>query len=180
MSSKFDDAFVHVVGIEGKYSNDPKDSGGETMYGITLDVARSFGYGGRMQDLPLATAKEIYKRRYWEALNLEVMPTEIAKELFDTGVNLGVAAAGTFLQRCLNALNRQQSDYPDVVVDGVVGPKTIAALNAYLDVRKRLGVRVLLVAMNCLQGEFYISLVERREKDERFLFGWLSNRVALA
>jgi len=38
---------------------------------------------------------------------------------------------------------------------------------------------VLCRALNCLQGAYYIELAERREKDERFVYGWLKNRVVL-
>jgi hypothetical protein len=27
--------------------------------------------------------------------------------------------------------------------------------------------------INCLQGSFYIELCERREKDEKYIFGWM-------
>ena len=68
----------------------------------------------------------------------------IAAELFDTGVNMGPAVAATFLQRALSALNRNRSDYPDLVPDGRIGPATLAALDAFLAVRGRQGETVLL------------------------------------
>ena len=33
-----------IIGVEGGYVNDPSDSGGETNFGITVAVARQFGY----------------------------------------------------------------------------------------------------------------------------------------
>ena len=33
--SRFDDVFERVIGHEGGYSNDPNDSGGETIFGIS-------------------------------------------------------------------------------------------------------------------------------------------------
>jgi len=35
----------------------------------------------------------------------------------------------------------------------------------------------MVLALNCLQGAFYVELAEKREKDERFVYGWLLNRV---
>ena len=58
-----------------------------------------------------------------------------------------------------------------------MGPSTLKALNAYLTKRGTQGELVLLRALNCLQGAFYIELVERRYKDEVFIYGWLLNRV---
>lgn len=180
--SHFHQAFAAVVGLEGGYSDHPADSGGPTKYGITEAVARLFGYAGAMRDLPLDTAKAIYRQRYWDLMRLDdvaALSPSVAHEIFDTGVNCGQVVAGTFLQRALNALNRQGSDYPDMKVDGLIGPMTVATLRAFMGRRGRDGEAVLLKALNALQGARYVELVERRAKDEAFLFGWLQNRVAI-
>jgi len=88
--------------------------------------------------------------------------------------------AGKYLQRSLNALNQRGTFYSDVPVDGDVGPVTIAALRTFLRLRGVPGTTVLLRALNALQGAFYIELAERREKDEDFVYGWLSNRINFA
>lgn len=178
----FDDAFEKVVGIEGAYSNDPNDSGGETMYGITIQVARAYGYKDAMKDMPLSVAKVIYRKRYWEVLKLDDIckySQELAHELFDTGVNCGVGLAATLLQRALNVLNRQQKDYADIAVDGSLGPVSLYALAGFVKTRGEKGLTVLLTMLNCLQGAHYVTLAEKREKDEQFVFGWYANRVVL-
>lgn len=178
--SAFGEAIARVLPIEGGYSNNPDDSGGKTAWGITEDVARANGYDGPMWSMPVAVAKRIYKTQYWDTLDLDnLASTRVAHELFDTGVNCGVAVAGEFLQRALNALNRKQRDYPDVKVDGVVGPMTHNALRKFLETREDAGEDVLLKALNCLQGARYIRLAEQREKDEAFVFGWFKHRVFL-
>ena len=60
--NSFDDAFDALIGNEGGYSNNPKDPGGETMWGITARVARAAGYTGPMRDLPRDTAKAPFRR----------------------------------------------------------------------------------------------------------------------
>jgi len=102
---------------------------------------------------------------------------DIAGEMFDTGYNAGTSRAVRFLQRSLNALNRGGRDYDDQVVDGKIGRRTIGALKTYLEVRPRTGASVIFKCLNGLQTAFYIELVERREKDEKFLTGWIKNRV---
>ena len=181
--SHFAQAFMEVVLVEGGYSNHPYDSGKETMYGITEAVARAHGYQGLMRDLPLHQAEAIYRRAYWDLLRLDeiaLVALPIALELFDTGVNCGTGVAAEFLQRSLNALNRQQADYPDVKVDGDLGSKTLDAFKAYVYRRGIKGERVLMRALNCLQGARYIELAERREKDEHFVSGWMLNRITIA
>jgi lysozyme family protein len=82
------------------------------------------------------------------------------------------------LQRSLNALNGQGKYYADIAVDADVGPASIAALKAYLTKRGPEGEAVMLKALNCLQGDRYIELSEKRPANEDFLFGWLRTRVA--
>lgn len=169
----------NIIKVEGGYVFDPADSGGETNYGITLKVARDNGYNGPMKDMPRQVAFDIYANRYWDAVRADdilKLSSGIAEEVVDTGVNMGVGRAGRFLQRALNSLNNRATLYQDLVVDGKVGPATIGALSAYLSRRDE---QVLMKMLNCLQGAFYVELAERREKDERFVYGWFKNRVKL-
>lgn len=169
-----------LIGREGKYSNNPNDPGGETMWGITAANARRFGYLGPMREMPRETAASIYFDRYWIkpgfARVCDISP-DIAAELLDTGVNMGPAVAATFLQQCLNGLNRQGKDFPDVAEDGDVGPATLKALKAYVAKRGEEGVDVLLKLLNCLQGARYVQIVRGRPASEDFLYGWVRTRI---
>jgi lysozyme family protein len=169
-----------VIAREGGYSNHPADRGGATNWGITQAVARDNGFVGDMRALPRATAVAIYRRLYWDqpgyAFVAESAPS-IAAELFDTAVNMGVATATGFLQRALNALNRNQRDYPDLTVDRAIGARTLAALRAFSALRGKPGEAVLLKAIEAMQGERYIALAESRPANEAFLYGWLANRI---
>lgn len=169
----------NILAAEGGYVNDASDSGGETNFGITAAVARQFGYAGGMRHLTRATAFGIYSQLYWDKVkadDLLALSHAVCEEVVDTGVNMGTGRAGKFLQRSLNVLNNRASLYHDLTVDGAIGPATIIALRAYLDSRSE---QALVKALNCLQGAYYITLAERREKDERFVYGWLKNRVTL-
>lgn len=170
----------HIIDvIERGYVKDPDDSGGPTRYGITQAKAREHGYCGDMRHFPRSLAYEIYKTDYWTALGgaeIERLSPAIVAEIMDTGVNMGVSRAGEFLQRALNVFNNRGKIYPDVVVDGNIGPKTVEALRLYLNTRSE---DVMLKALNSLQGAFYVTLSERREKDETFIYGWFKNRVTI-
>lgn len=172
-----------IIGREGRYSDNPKDRGGPTMWGITQAVAREFGYEGDMRQLPRTVAKAIYLEMYYVGPKFDrvhQLSEKIAEELTDTGVNMGVAVAATFLQQCLNAFNREQRLYPDLVPDGVIGLKaTLPALRAFLDHRGVEGERVMLKALNCLQGARYINLADVRPANEEFVYGWINHRVEL-
>ena len=169
-----------VIAREGGFSHHPADRGGPTNFGITQAVARANGYAGDMRKLPRALAETIYRRLYWErpgyAFVAEATP-DIAAELFDSAVNMGPGTATGFLQRALNALNRNQKDYPDLKVDRTIGAKTLAALSAFMALRGKAGEKVLLKAVEALQGERYLALAESRPANESFLYGWLANRI---
>ena len=169
-----------VIEREGDYVNHPADRGGATRWGITEAVARRQGYADDMRHLPRCDAAAIYRRLYWLVPRFdrvaEVAP-ELAEELFDTGINMGTGTAIGFLQRALNALNRNGRDYTDLAVDRRIGPATLGALDAFLRKRGKAGEDVLLKAVEALQGAHYVRLAETRPSQEAFLYGWLANRI---
>lgn len=166
-----------IIETEAGYVNDPSDSGGETNFGITIAVARTFGYTGEMRDLPREIAFNIYAAKYWDSVkadNILLMSESITAEVVDTAVNTGPSRAGKFLQRSLNVLNNRGRLYQDIAVDGLIGWDTLDTLSEYLAQRDE---AILFNMLNCLQGAFYVELAERREKDEKFIYGWFKHRV---
>lgn len=191
--SAFETAYRKLEQVEGGYANDPADSGGETYKGI----ARKFhpewsgwsiidehkekpGFPANIPGIALEQkVTEFYKAKYWDTCRLDdiaVSSERIAREIFDTFVNSG--RKGQYLQRALNALNRQQKDYPDLEVDGDIGPATIAALRSFLVRNGKDGETVMLAALNGQQAVSFLESVEKAEKNERFFFGWVLQRVA--
>jgi lysozyme family protein len=169
-----------VIILEGDYSDHPADRGGPTRWGVTEAVARAHGYAGEMRHFPRAQAAAIYKRKYWHRPGFDQiarLAPHIAAELFDTGINMGTRTGSGFLQRALNALNRNGRDFKDIAVDQVIGDETLTALDAFLRIRGRRGETVLLKAIEALQGARYIKLAETRPANEAFLYGWLANRI---
>ena len=174
------DALVEaVIDREGGFVHHSADRGGPTRFGITEAVARAEGFAGDMRHFSRPAAAALYRRVYWHRPGFDRIAERapaVAAELFDTGVNMGPAVAVGFLQRALNALNRGATDYPDVLLDGRIGPATLAALDRFLATRPA-GAEVLVKAIEALQGERYLTLAERRPANEAFLYGWLVNRL---
>lgn len=169
-----------LIEREGGYVYDPRDSGGETKYGITLATARAYGYTGAMRELPRDTAQTIYLRRYWVEPGfhkVDALYPALADCLLDFGVLAGQTTAVKHLQRVLNVLNRNQVDYPDLVPDGRIGSITLAALRAFLAKRGREGAGVLFGMVAAQQSNYLLELAERRPKDEAFQYGWQLNRA---
>jgi lysozyme family protein len=83
--SFFPAAFAIVVGIEAGYVDDLSDPGGETKYGISK---RSYP-NVDIPQLTLEEAQAIYRRDFWDKLNLDSMPWNLALIEFDAAVNQG-------------------------------------------------------------------------------------------
>ena len=114
----FEAAFDLLITHEGGFSNHPDDPGGATMYGITEVVARAEGYTGPMRELTLDFAKQVYRKRYWDACRCDQMPDVLRYPLFDAAVNSGPGQAIKWLQSAIG-----------VKADGVIGPMTRQAAN---------------------------------------------------
>lgn len=156
------------------------EPGGPARFGISEAVARAHGYPGAMRRLPRQEAARIYRRLYWLRPRFDEVAKRsprIAEELFETGADLGPAVAATFLQRVLTALNRNGSDYPDLVPDGRIGERTLAALDQFFARRGAGGETALLRALEAVTGERCIRLAERRPPNEALLYDWLANRI---
>lgn len=174
-------AYQKTSVAEGGYANDPRDHGGETWKGISRNNEVNW-IGWHIIDmykklpnfpsnLNASTELEnavqsIYKNNYWDALNLDLVEDQrMANEIYDTGVNMGTGRAGIFFQQVLNVSSKTQ-----LVMDGKIGPKTIALFNS-LSASDQYMVWKL---FNCLQGEKYISICEADPSQEVFLRSWAS------
>ena len=121
----FDQATDRVLGIEGRYVNNPEDPGGETNWGITwpkLNEAIGMGLlpaGTAIKDLTRDQAKVVYKALFWDRGHMDEYNGALAYQTYDAAVNHGIGNAVRFLQRAVG-----------VADDGNIGPITIAAVKA--------------------------------------------------
>lgn len=173
--------------VEGGYVDDPDDNGKCTNHGITQALAEQykttlktkFGWDGNMRNLTTEMAFFIYKTHFWDKMKLDdVMKRSVflADRLFDLGINAGKTVAVKNLQRYLNVMNNCQTYWKDIDADGAMGPKSLAALDAYIAKRGATGKDYLIDAMLDMQSTYYIELAERREKDEKFIYGWQARK----
>jgi lysozyme family protein len=175
----FDTVIRKIISTEeGGYTNDSRDAGGETNFGVTIAVARAFGFQGAMKDLTLDGAVEIYRKRFWTQPMFDqigaIFPV-LGEKLLDAGINMGSPTAGKFLQRALNALRGTAASPVDA--DGVCGAMTRDALKAFLNARGAGGRTVLLNVVAALQSVRYIEIAEGNATDLSFEFGWQRARA---
>ena len=156
-----------VLAAEGGYTNNPDDSGGETIWGITVATARHYGYVGKMVQMTREEARDILRKHYVQEPKFDKVfeiNQAIGAEIIDTGINMGAIVVVEFLQRSLNVLNDKGRMYHDIVVDGIISSGTLSALNIFLATRGKAGETVLLRCLNALQGTRYIQLAEAAKK----------------
>ena len=178
------------MSIEGGYSNDPNDAGGETWHGISrryhpdwpgwpiIDAEKQRGLGNlqsRLElNIPLGKLEnEFYRVEFWDKIRGDqIQDQAVADEIFDTSINMGIYQAVTFLQTALNCLNRNQKNYGDISEDGDLGANTLTALGNHLAAEKG-DHAVLMKLMNLLQGMHYVQYTRKHPDQEHFLRGWL-------
>ena len=109
--------------------NHPSDPGGATNFGITRDVLANWrGQPVTVNDvknMSIDEARRIFYARYWTPMRMDEVDFPAALMTYNCGVNSGI------VRGCKNtpkkALNQQSSN---LVVDGKIGPKTLAAAEA--------------------------------------------------
>ena len=185
----FHTAFEKLIQLEGAYSNDPIDKGGETFCGISrnnfpkwigwniIDHYKSSNHFNELLKsdfVLLEHVQDFYYNNFWLKMNCNLLPTHIAKELFELSVNTGIKRATIILQTTLNVLNNNQKLYSDIQTDGKFGSITLATLQTALE---SVNNKLIFNVINILQGCFYIELMINNPLYEKYV-GWF-NRVVI-
>ena len=122
MRGNFELALAEVLSHEGGFVNHPRDPGGMTNLGVTKRVYEEWiGHPVNeaiMRGLTVDKVRSLYRAKYWLAARCDDLPAGIDLCVFDFAVNAGPSRAVRFLQRLVKATE-----------DGVIGPKTIAAVS---------------------------------------------------
>jgi lysozyme family protein len=111
---KFDQAVEYILKHEGGYVNSPMDPGGKTKFGISQRTYPNLD----IFNLTKEDAIEIYKKDFWDKMQLDLFPPSMRLIVFDCAVNQGPGAAVGLLQAALG-----------VKVDGLLGPDTFKKMN---------------------------------------------------
>lgn len=149
-----------ILKHEGGYSNHPNDTGGCTMKGITIGVFRRYyGKDKTCEDLKKITDEQwfrIFKTGYWDKMKAdEIENQSIAELCVQMCWGSGAVTAIKKIQSCLGC-----------EPDGIVGRKTLAALNA----PNRAEIHAKLWEMRRI---WFMNIVKAQPKKKVFLSGWL-------
>lgn len=123
MQSNFNTALQHVLKHEGGFVNHPKDPGGMTNLGVTARTWEDWiGHKPsekEMRELTSSKVAPLYKRKFWDAIKGDDLPSGVDYCVFDCAVNSGPGRAAKILQEVVG-----------VKPDGGIGPITLAAVKA--------------------------------------------------
>lgn len=156
---------ARIIGREAGFVDHPFDRGGPTKYGITLKTLSEWrGHPCTREDvenLEMAEARRIYLSEYVSKPGFDRISDPDLRELvIDTGVNHGRARATRWLQETANRLGA------GLKVDGVVGPKTLAAVNG-------LPARPLFVRLIVRRLQGFADYVQSDPRQLYALEGWV-------
>ena len=105
MKSNFQQSIDAMLVSEGGFSNNSKDPGGMTNRGVTKTVWE--GWTGHdateqtMRNLSTADVTPLYKKKYWDAVQGDALPSGVDYCVFDTAVNSGAGRSIKLLQRSI-------------------------------------------------------------------------------
>ncbi len=157
----FDDSLPEILYNEGGYVNDPQDPGGATNKGVTQATYDSFRKSKKLEVRPvryitMSEVSEIYQRNYWHDGRCDLLPSGVALVHFDFCVNAGIFQACRTLQGVVGQTR-----------DGIIGPKTLAAIAAYDD-------KSLVAEYSKARRSFYTSLAASKPSLSKFLKSWIT------
>ena len=187
----FDEAYKETMLDEGLgiLSDDPDDPGGMTYSGITkrwFPTWAGWAIIDKLEKDPkkiksdpqlMSLVKSFYYINFWNRMDgdsIAALSGDVAKKMFNIGVNKDVKVAVIMLQRILNLTNKNGELYADLVVDGNMGKKTIGALGQFLHTKRTTvstadRVRLILMCMAALYKYSIIEWIENQKAREKFI-----------
>lgn len=119
-------AFDRIISHEGGFTRRPEDPGNWTggkcghgkLNGTKFGISAATYPDLNILELTLEDARRIYYTDWWVKLNMGILHPAMQYQLFDASINHGTAGSSRILQQAV-----------DAIPDGIIGPKTIAAVN---------------------------------------------------
>ena len=158
--AKYEKLIPTVLKFEGGFANHPSDPGGATNSGVTLSTFRSvYGKDKTVQELKNMTMEQweyIFKTRFWDRWKADDIDNQaIANLLVDWLWASGVYGI------------KYPQEVLGVKTDGIVGLKTLAAINYYPNKKE------LFDKLWNRRKKHFEDIVRNRPKSKVFLKGWL-------
>jgi len=202
----FKDCLNEVLKYEGTYSNHKDDIGGETYKGISRfyhsdwdgweiidmvkekfdgikvlksgDITEALGsaYQNKLEQLVAL----FYKEEFWDKVKgdeLSEIDKEIACEVFDMAVNMGVKAAVKNLQKAINAVYQNYIDARvEIEEDGILGEVTIGKVR---ELKAHQLMVELIEYFRKYRALKYAKIVKHNPNQAVFIEGWIKRALKI-
>lgn len=149
-----------VLKWEGGFVSHPSDPGGATNSGVTLSTFRSvYGKDKTVQDLKNMTMEQweyIFKKKFWDRWKADDIDNQVIANLLVDWLWASGVYGIKYPQEVLR-----------VKTDGIVGLKTLAAINYYPNKKE------LFEKLWNRRKKHFEDIVRNRPQSKVFLKGWL-------
>ncbi len=165
--ANFEQAFDKMMEDEGGYvlHEVQGDRGGQTYAGIARKMHpkwEGWQHIDYQETPPTQLVRDFYKENFWNKIKGDDLTHDvIASSLFNFAVNAGVPVSIKLAQICVKT-----------APDGVIGPKTISALN---QANPELFVAYYALAKIAR----YRDIVTRDRSQMKFMLGWINRTLKL-
>lgn len=157
-------AVRYIIKREGGFTDDPDDSGNWTGGEVGKGILKGTKYGISAASYPHLNIKELtepqaerlYYDDFWNPCKCDSLPNAVRLGVFEVATMSGCKTAISTLQKAINKAS--------VVVDGIIGPKTISEAN-----------RANLTAMDYARqrAKIYVSAIRSKPVKIKYLGGWI-------
>jgi lysozyme family protein len=180
-SAEFDKAIPIVLKHEGVLSDNKRDPGGVTKYGLSyrflddlikrhpkmlseIDANSNnvFDYYD-VQNLSIFEAKKIYKEEWWDVYHYERFKSQaLANKIFDISINIGQKECEVLVKRAINSMlcENRSKDYID-----------------YVNMLTDDGAEKLMMFFEHEVIVYYTMIVKKHPSYKVFLKGWIRRVV---
>jgi lysozyme family protein len=162
----FDLAFIFTIGNEGGFTNDPRDPGGPTKFGITLrsyeEYLKRLVTTAEIAALDIGQAKSFYLDTVWNPLCQKIESAAVGICIFDCAILYGPGTSVIMAQKTASTLSGAALKF-----DGIIGDQTLGILNKLKDLD-------FLQTYHGFVLERINKVIENNPVEEAFRKGWTS------
>ncbi len=165
--ANFEQAFDKMMEDEGGYvlHEVQGDRGGQTYAGIARKMHpkwEGWQHIDYQETPPTQLVRDFYKENFWDKIKGDDLTHDvIASSIFNFAVNAGVPVSIKLAQICVKT-----------APDGVIGPKTISALN-------QSNPELFVAYFALAKIARYRDIVTRDRSQLKFLLGWVNRTLKL-
>ncbi|NGX96815.1 MAG: secretion activator protein, partial [Candidatus Afipia apatlaquensis] len=133
VAATYETGIAKVFKDEGGYTNDPKDPGGATNWGITINDAQMYwksnATAADVKAMPKSVAENIYRTKYAAPVCYDLLPAGFDYTVLDAGINSGIGRAIPWAAKALGLASGSKIN--QIVVAAGTAPDKVKLIQKY-------------------------------------------------